>query len=357
MALSLKEDEQEARQRLRAFWAGSSLGRPALYVTVDNPDHRARPWPHPELGDKEKDLLPEWHAWYNDQSLNSTLFLAEAMPRVSMRWGSLLVTVAVLAGGEYEYHSNSAWVRPVADLWDWPLPRFEPGGPVVAQLEECTRRLAEVVGDRAYVNPQVMLDGLTTLSLFRTPEQLCAEVLECPDLVRRWSDALTTLYIDAYEHFYQLVRELGYGDTCAWLQATAEGRFEAVQCDFAVMLSPAMFERFALPDLRRLTDYLDYSLYHLDGTCQLRFLDLLGELPGLNGIQWNPEPGAGSPADWIDAFRAIRQRGFCLYLSCTVDEALRITRALGPDGLMLVLPRFPSHQEAREAIQAIEKAC
>ena len=59
MVLSLKEDEQEARQRLRAFWAGSSLGRPALYVEVDNPDHQARSWPHPELGDKEKDLLPE----------------------------------------------------------------------------------------------------------------------------------------------------------------------------------------------------------------------------------------------------------------------------------------------------------
>jgi hypothetical protein len=33
----LKSNEQEAGEHLRAFLAGSSLGRPALHVTVANP--------------------------------------------------------------------------------------------------------------------------------------------------------------------------------------------------------------------------------------------------------------------------------------------------------------------------------
>jgi len=130
---------------------------------------------------------------------------------------------------------------------------------------------------------------------------------------------------------------------------------EAVQCDFATMISPAMFERFVVPDLRVMTERLDFSLYHLDGTCQLRFLDLLGTLPRLNGIQWNPEPPAGSPVGWIDALRDIRRRGFSLLVWVAgVEEAVALARALGPDGLCLVLPRFKIAEEARAAIRTIE---
>jgi len=201
----------------------------------------------------------------------------------------------------------------------------------------------------------VMLDGLTTLSLFRTPDQLCYDVIERPDDVRAWSDALTDIYLEAYDHFHRLLQGLGYNDTSTWLSAMAEGPCEAVQCDFAVMLSPAMFARFALPDLQRLTAYFNFSLYHLDGTCQLRFLDLLRTLPRLNGIQWNPDPPAGSPTRWIDALREIRRRQFCLHVWCeTVDEAVTLTRELGPDGLLLVLPRFETVSEAEAAIETIE---
>lgn len=358
MVLSLVSGEQEARERLRAFWRGSSLGRPALYVVADNPNFHARPWTGPEGECKENDLSPEWHAWRANNLLESTIFLAEAMPSAIIRWGTLLVTVAVLAGGDYEFHSSSGWIKAISDLWDRPLPSFDPHGPVTKALERCIARVAQAVGDRGFVNPPIMLDGMTTLSGFRTPRQLCYDLIERPDQVRRWSEALTSIYIEAYEHFYRQATRLGYGDTCTWLQVMAEGRFEAVQCDFGVMLSPAMYERFAMPDLQRITEYMDYSLYHLDGTCQLRFLDLLQTLPKLNGIQWNPEPGAGSPVLWLDAFRDIRKRGFSLYVACdTVDEAVQITHALGPDGLMLVLPRFKSVAEAEGAIQEIERSC
>ena len=41
---ALKNDEEEARERLQAFWQGTSLGRPALQVTAVNPDFTAVPW-------------------------------------------------------------------------------------------------------------------------------------------------------------------------------------------------------------------------------------------------------------------------------------------------------------------------
>lgn len=358
MPMVRKEDEPDARARLRAFWARSSLGRPALYVIADDPAYQPLAWPGPDGPCIQNDLDPAWHAHQARKFLDSTLFLAEAMPVVTMRWGSLLTTVAVLAGGEYAYQSDSAWTKPIPGIYERPLPAFDAQHPVVRALERCTRAVAGVVGARGAINPQIMLDGMTTLSLFRTPPQLCLDILERPADVRRWAEALTTLYIATYEHFYALVRSLGYGDTTTWLVAMAEGRCEAVQCDFGVMLSPTQYRQFALPDLLRLTSYLDFSLYHLDGTCQLRFLDELARLPKLNGIQWNPEPGAGPPSEWLGAFRDIRRRGWCLYVACpSVDEALTLTRELGPDGLFLVLPRFKARADAEQAIRDISQAC
>ncbi len=364
MPFALKENEAEARERLRAFWSGRSLGRPALYAVADRPGFVETPfhaWPGgsraPEPS-KENDLTPAWHAWRAEQFLASAEFLAEAMPGAVVRWGALITTLAMWAGGDYEYHSESGWIKRMPDLYERPPFAFDPAAPMTQAMKRCYEGVAQTVESRGYISAPIMLDALTTMSSFRTPPQLCLDCIERPDDVRRVSDNLTTLYLDGYDDFYRMLAAWGYPDTSSWLLCMAESKAEAVQCDFAVMLSPAMFERFALPDLRRVTDYMDYSLYHLDGVCQMRFLDLLCTLPKLNGIQWNPEPPAGSPALWLDAFRAIRDRGLALYVTCnTVDEALVITRSLGPDGLMLVLPRFASRHEAEQAIREIERAC
>ncbi len=45
-----------------------------------------------------------------------------------------------------------------------------------------------------------------------------------------------------------------------------------LQCDFAYMISPQMFERFVLPDLTACCEALEHGFYHLDGKGQIRHL-------------------------------------------------------------------------------------
>ncbi|MCL2461836.1 MAG: hypothetical protein FWF44_04160 [Defluviitaleaceae bacterium] len=373
MPFSLKENEQDARERLRAFWAKESMGRPGLYVTADNPAYIKRaPAPGPKRSrtaeeKKAADYDAETHARGNDDNLKSTIFLAEAMPCFTLWWGSALTTVAVLAGGDYGFHDSapgqwyedgdSAWIEPMPDLFKREIPKFDPQSPGAVFLSQCMSRFAEVIGGRGYVNPPMMMDAMTTASMFAGPDELCLKMADDPGEVRRVCDRLTDIYIDGYEHFYNQVKSLGYGDTSNWLNVMAEGRSEAVQCDFSVMISPGDYKKFVMPDLERVTEYLDFSLYHLDGTEQMRFLDLLSTLPGLNGIQWNPQPGAGSPVKWIDAFKKIREKGLCLDLYCNLEEAKIIAKEVGPDGLYLALPRFATVEEAERAIKEIEDVC
>ena len=125
-------------------------------------------------------------------------------------------------------------------------------------------------------------------------------------------------------------------------------------CDAGVMISPEMWAEFAVPILRRWTGSLDAALYHLDGVCQLRFLDMICSLPNLRGIQWAAEPAAGPPVKWIDTFRMLRERGLSLYISSSAEDALVITRALGPDGLFFTIG-CASREEGEAAIRAFEK--
>ncbi len=354
----MKQNEREARERLRAFWAGSSIDRPALRVVVNNHDFIEKPW-QGTGNRKTYDLDPEYNTLLFENTIGKYTYLAEAMPGFTLRWGSWLVTLAVFSGGDYEYDekTDTAWITPIDDLYATPLPEFHPRHPTAHLLKKMYARLAKGASGRAYLNPPVMLDAMTTLSMFRTPDQLCLDLIEQPEDVKRWCDRMTGMYIAIYDEFYRYLRSLGHGDTSSWLGVMAEGKMEAVQCDFATMLSPNMFREFVLPDLIRVTDYMDYSLYHLDGVEQLRFLDLLRQCSTLNGIQWNPQPGAGGPLEWIDAFKEIRQRGFALFIWCSVDEAIELCRVLGPDGLFLSLPEFDSEDEASQAIQDITAVC
>lgn len=357
MKYTLKNNEKDARERLKAFWAGDSMGRPALHVVCDNPEYVKKLWNPVGMTQKEMDLSPRWYRYQASQQLSSTLFLAEAMPSTIINHGSHLAILALLAGSDYEYH-NSAWIAPLKDIYNHPLPNFDANHALIGSLIDCINGVAKEVGDKAFINPPSLLDGLTTLSLLRTQQDLCIDLFDNREDVKKWSNALTTLYIECHRYFYEHVKSLGYGDMSAWLHVMADGAFEAVQCDFGVMLSPEMFEQFAMPGLRRLTEYLDYSLYHLDGVGQMRFLDQLETLPKLNGIQWNPEIFTEAQTKWIEAFREIRRRGFALYTHCnSVEEAVVITKELGPDGLMLVLPRFKSKDEADDAIKKIEAVC
>jgi len=211
--LSLKQNEDEARERLRAFWSGASLGRPALIVEADDPTFVEKPWRGPALDAKGRDLLPEWYTWMAGEHLRHTVYLAEAMPNAALAWGSHLVLLATLAGGDYEYHAGSAWIEPMSDVYERPLPRFDPDHTVVRCLDLCLRRIAQEVGDRAYLNPPALLDAMTTLSMFRGPGALATDLVDRPEDVRRWCEAGTALNADAYEHFWQVAKSLGYGDT------------------------------------------------------------------------------------------------------------------------------------------------
>ena len=103
------------------------------------------------------------------------------------------------------------------------------------------------------------------------------------------------------------------------------------------MVSPAHFERFAIPELKALCDRLSDPFYHLDGKGQLPHLDAVLRLEKLKGIQWVPGAGQADPSEWIDVLARIRGAGKLCQVYTHPEGALKIKRELGGEGFAFAI--------------------
>ncbi len=349
-----KPNFAEAITRMEAWWSGSSMGRPAVTCgNVLRPD--APPAPADDRPLPQRDMDPQWHLGCARWLLESHLFPAETMPGLWPVFASNIAMPAVLAGGVLDYRETTAWTEPMPDVYDRPTAEFDPAHPAFAVLAKSLRLMGEHLGEQGLLSCPSLLDGLTTLSLFRDSGPLCEDCIDRPEDVKRVAAQLDRLALDAHQALYEIIERLGHAQTVAWTGIYATGKAEMVQCDFGIMLSPAMFEEFALPGLRMFTDYMDRSCYHLDGTAQTRFLDPLCSLEDLHAIQWNPEPPAASPMAWVDFFRAVRARGRSLWVACDTETAIGLTRELGPDGLMLDVRDVKTAEQVESLLDELER--
>jgi len=350
-----KPNFAEAAERFEAWWAGSSLGRPAVtfcgLLVEDRPAGLDDPRP-----EAQRDMDPRWHLACARRDLDAHAFAGETMPGVYPRFASNLAIPASLAGGVLDYRETTAWTEPMPDVYERDLPGFDPSHPVLAVLAESLRLMGEQLGDRGLLSVPPLLDGLTTLSLYRDSGPLCEDLIDRPGDVKRVAAHLDRLAVDAHRAMYEVINGFGHAQTVTWAGIYAPGKAEMVQCDFSIMLSPAMFEEFALPGLRLVTEYMDRSCYHLDGTPQTRFLDLLCSLDRLHAIQWNPEPPAKPPLAWLEFFHAVRDRGRSLWVACDTETAIALTRELGPDGLMVNVRDVKTLEQAEAVLDSLEKA-
>ncbi len=330
---SVKPDFQDAARRVQAWWNGSAIGRPAVICRVPRPGApEATPDPRPR---PQREMDPDFHAAQAEWLLDGHLFPAETMPGLFPSYGHSLVVPGALAGAKLQYRPETTWMEEIPGLYEGPLPELACEDPVLGMLKRSLRLLGERVGERGLLSAPPLLDGLTTLSMLRGVEALCVDLLERAEDVKRFSARLDEIALRAHAELFSTIGRFGHAQSITWAGIYAPGKCEMVQCDFAIMLSPEMFGEFVMPYLRAVTAYMDYSCYHLDGTPQTRFLDQLCTLPRLHAIQWNPEPPAPPPLQWLDFFREVRRRKRSLWIACDADTAIALTKALGPDGLML----------------------
>ena len=116
-----------------------------------------------------------------------------------------------------------------------------------------------------------------------------------------------------------------------------------------------MFEEFILPELEETSLVFEHTTYHLDGVEQLRHLDMILSVKGIDNIQWTRVAGQPKTSASIEALRKIQAAGKGLVLIPARDEIEFLLQNLSPVGLQLIVGWVNSREEA-EAIEKMAKA-
>lgn len=132
------------------------------------------------------------------------------------------------------------------------------------------------------------------------------------------------------------------------------GKHLQLQCDLSVMLSAKLYEDMILEELTETSSWLDHSIYHMDGTEQIRHLDLILSVPGINMIQWVPVVGQPPITNYFKELSKIQASGKGIVLQVKKKELEAVMHNLSPNGLMLIVMDAESREEADAIVKYVE---
>jgi hypothetical protein len=337
--MELKEDLEEAKERLNAWWDHEIIGRPILSYYIPKRrgaiggylDARCQDW---TLAKNHEDIEKALNGF--EKRANQTYFGGEAIPTYHPNYGPGIA--AAVLGVEPKFESETVWFNCPIEVKD--IVSFLEGIKLNNNNEwySLLLKVTEYAAKRAkgsYFIAMTDIGGvLDILSFFLGPTQILLTMKRKPEIIDTCRAIILEKILRIYDKLQTIIEK--YVDGCnAWLNIWCKRRWYPVQCDFIAMLNPKWFERFALPDIITQIDHLDYAIYHMDGPYQIPYLDTYLAIENLTGIQWVPGAGRAlqGSAEWMPLYKKIQKAGKNMIIDTLPEFVPHIYNMLDPKGL------------------------
>ncbi len=267
---------------------------------------------------------------YYERQLENQRFYGDSWPRWWPNFGA-----GILAGfldAQVSSDARTVWfetpqMRPAAEIH----PHFDRENFWWRWVSEITHGAVSRWSQQVTVAHTDLGGNLDIIASLRGTQNLLTDLYDAPDEIDRLVAEITHLWLGCYDELFEIIRPSMNGTT-AWTPLWCPGRYYMLQSDFCYMISPAMFERFVLPDLEACCNHLDFGFYHLDGKGQLPHLDMLLGIENLRGIQWVSGDGQSPEYEWLPLLKRIRDAGKLCQIYATPQGVLDVVRELGGKG-------------------------
>jgi 5-methyltetrahydrofolate--homocysteine methyltransferase len=335
---------EQKRERHRRFWQPLTKGE-GSYLSVVSPidDSSKKPVEPPVPRSlEERWLSPDFLVKHIEAGLHNTFHGQDAIPGAWPNIGP--GCQAALLGAPYRLTEGSVWFDLEPPIKDWDTPysfKMDREMDLFKTIEAQTRALCEASKGRyaiAYTDIGGVLDVLFSLR----GEELLADLIEYPDIVLDAQNRLDDAFLEYFYFLTDILKPYGYGFT-SWQPMVNDVPWYPLQCDLCVMISCAMFEKFVLPSLDRVSTDIGQSVYHLDGPEEVKHLDMLLSLKHVHAIQWTPLPRPGeyihqdfADVMSLDIYRRSKAAGKkVVLLSVHPQQVETIINEVGADGLFM----------------------
>ena len=334
--LENKPDFEQALRRVKAWFAGEMLDRPPVRFIAHNAfldsgadlaglsaeERRAR-WLDPEY-QIDRFLL----------SIDGRTFRGETFPVYFPNLGPDVY--AAFYGAPLHFGEVTSWSTPVVRDWDdMDQLKFSWDNPYFRKLVELTRCALERCAGRFMVGYTDLHPGLDCAAAWRDPQQLCIDMIDSPEQVSRLAELAIADFEAIYDHFDSLLKAAGQLSV-SWMGIPSYGRMHIPSCDFANLISPAMFRQFGLPILEREVKTMTHNVFHVDGKRVARHLDAILSVPEVHAIQWVQGVGDDQPImQWAPLIQRLQARRVPVIVDLSKYELDDFMAAMRPEGLFL----------------------
>lgn len=321
---------EERKQRYEDYWNNKN-STPIIYLTAPS--------------DKQVsiELPPTDNYWFDiDYQIQSarayfknTYFAADSYPHVSPSFGSDIMSCFL--GLDMIYNETSAWVvhkqQPLEMFRDFSLDR---NNEFFIKMRDCLEKYVEDGRSGDYIVGMVdlntLIDGISSLI---GPDNLCYEILDNPEEVKRTISGHFGLFKQVYDIYNGIVTRYQKGNT-NWLSVYSEIPWYFISIDFIVMLSAEHFDEFVLKPVTEMANFHERSMVHLDGENAVRHLERILTIKGLNGVQVQATPAAQCSELWIPQIKKIQRAGKTVWVEARNKQEIKdyITH-LDPQGLFI----------------------
>jgi len=292
------------------------------------------------------------HYW-----LSKRAYPADIMPIANTEIGP--GSLAIHLGSKPEIRKESVWYNPimkdVADPENLPSLKFDPQEKWWKIQEGTIRKCLEMSNGRYLVGCPDLVENIDVLASLREVSNLLMDMIERPDWVLQKLQEINQAYFEAYDRIYELIRHDDGGAVYEAYMLWGQGKTAKVQCDTATMFSPAMFNKFVVPAMTEQCEWLDFSMYHVDGKEELCHLDALLDIEALDAIEWTPnagEPLGGDPK-WYDIYKRTLAAGKSVQAYLVfAHEIVPLLDAIGGEGIY-VLAIFKDEAEVESVLEKV----
>lgn len=346
-SLGCKPDTERCLARLEAWFHQAILDRVPVRF-----QHHNEQYEEPTERERQRWASLE-ERWFDvdyqldafERSLTGRRFLGETFPLFMPNLGPNVYSA--FYAGRLEFADVTSWYEPViTDLEDLSVLQADPfASGYFRKLDELTRAAFARFGNRYLVGYPDLHPSLDCAAAWRGISELCLDLATEPEKVQPLLEKSVADFHRIFDHFDTLLKAHGQ-PSVTWMNLPTTGKMHIPSCDVAAMISPAYFERFSLPLLKRELPGMTHCVYHVDGKGVAQHLEHILALPEIQAIQWVQGLGKDAPImQWVPLLKRIQAAGKSIVVDLQLDELEPFIAVMKPEGVLLCLGVEPALQE------------
>ena len=349
-----KENWEEAKKRFEAFWEKEIIDRCCLsFAVVKDKGKVVQRKDEDETYTKNK--YTDVNTIYNSavEIFENTTFLGESLPAIYPNFGT--AGHVQYMGAKPVYAPDTIWFDPVVKNPDPSEIIFDNEDKVFKTHKKMVKGLADKSKGEFFIGMPDNCGIIDALAELRGTNNLLFDFVENPDFVKESTFKILNVLKYTGDKFFDIIKENNdSGSVHSWMHTWSPLRHAQTQCDFSVMISPEHFKEFVLPELEEVSSWLDHTNYHLDGQEQIRHLDMILSVKGIDNIQWTHVAGQPKIKEFIPYLQKIQKAGKGLILIPGADEVEFLLENLSHKGLHIIAYDVPTCEDAN---CLFKKAC